>query len=119
MENPLFKNVFGHNFCFCQPIFKIFCCNLVLNIPGAVGTLTFAYYRGSDYLFGFKILNFAIYFGCRGFVNYFYGYANLCRYFFGVFNFQQVFFGGVTLKIFIFFGVSCIHIKYINLLVYA
>ena len=23
IENSLFKNIFGHNFCFCQPIFKI------------------------------------------------------------------------------------------------
>ena len=23
MENSLFKNIFGHNFCICQPIFKI------------------------------------------------------------------------------------------------
>ena len=34
MENSLFKNIFGHNFCICQPIFKIcvahFTTNLVL-----------------------------------------------------------------------------------------
>ena len=36
IENSIFKNIFGHNFCFCQPIFKIFVAhfttNLVLNI---------------------------------------------------------------------------------------
>ena len=36
IENSLFKIIFGHNFCFCQPIFKIFVAhvttNLVLNI---------------------------------------------------------------------------------------
>ena len=36
------------------------------SVPGrgvGWGTLTFAYYRGSDYLFWFKILNFAIFWG--------------------------------------------------------
>ena len=36
IENSLFKNIFGHNFCSCQPIFKIFVAHftthLVLNI---------------------------------------------------------------------------------------
>ena len=37
-----------------------------LHLPrGVGGTLTFAYYRGSDYLFGFKILNFAIFWVSR------------------------------------------------------
>ena len=36
IENSLFKNMFRYNFCFCQPIFKIFVAyfttNLLLNI---------------------------------------------------------------------------------------
>ena len=70
------------------------CANVAFSVvPGTQGgggvgrgTLTFAYYRGSDYFFGFKILNFAFFRGggCRGFVNCFYGYANLSRYFWGM-----------------------------------
>ena len=58
-------------------------------------TPTFAYYKGSDYfLGGSKFKNFAIFFRCRGFVNYLYGYTNLSRFsFVGVCHFPQVVFG--------------------------
>ena len=40
IENSLFKNIFGHNFCFCQPIFKTFVAhvttNLVLNTASEI-----------------------------------------------------------------------------------
>ena len=62
---------------------------------GAGGTLTFACYRGSDYFFGFNILNFAI-FGCRASVNDFYG-----QVFFGYVIFHFFFFC-IILKILIF-----------------
>ena len=32
IENSLFKNIFGHNFCFCQPIFKIFVAHFTTNV---------------------------------------------------------------------------------------
>ena len=47
--------------------------------------------RGFELFLRIRILNFAISFGCRGFVNYFDGYANLSKYFFFFFFF---FFGG-------------------------
>ena len=32
VENSLFENIFGHNFCFCQPIFKIFVAHITTNL---------------------------------------------------------------------------------------
>ena len=48
------------------------------------GTLTFVYYRDSDYFFGFKILNFAIVLVVKVLSTIFYGYDNLRRFFFGM-----------------------------------
>ena len=47
-------------------------------------TLTFACYRGSDYVFGFKILSFAIFWGVKVLSTIFHGYAIFHRYFLGV-----------------------------------
>ena len=43
----------------------------------SVGYSDICLLQGSDYFLGFKILNFAIVWGCRGFVNFLGGYANL------------------------------------------
>ena len=55
--------------------------------------------------------------GCRGFVNYFYGYANLSWYFFGGMSFSTGIFWSVSLKMFILW--CFVYKTYINLLVYA
>ena len=67
------------------------------------GTLTFACFRGSDYCFGFKILNFAICLGVEVLSTISMGMPILAGIF-GVCRFPQVFFWGVSLKM-LFYGV--------------
>ena len=60
-------------------------------------TLNFACYRGSDYFLGFKIFDFAIFGGCRGFVNYFMDMPILAGIFGGM-PFSTVMFWGCQFK---------------------
>ena len=84
--------------------------------PGGGITLTFAYYRGSDYFWGFKNLNFAIFLVVEVLSTIFMGMP-IGAGIFGGMSFSTGIFWGVSLKMFILW--CCLYIKYINLLVYA
>ena len=64
------------------------------------GTLTFAYYMGSDYFWGLQMLNFAICLGVEVLSNMFIGMPILASIFWGM-SFSTGIYGGVSLKMFI------------------
>ena len=59
--------------------------------------LDFCLLQGLGLFLGVQNFEFHYLFGCRGFDNYFHGYANFSRYFSGM-PFSTVIFWGVSLK---------------------